>query len=224
MNAEERLARLPAGRHGLPPEVVRANQRDRLIDAFARVVVEKGFRATTVHDITSTASVSRNVFYEEFGGKDECFIAVYEVVRGHIRALILKTAEPYPDQPEKLVAALQALLGYFSRHPDLARLCLVEPLSAGPAMTEHHEKALAALVERLGAMVGAATDEGSARNDEVLILGGIALVARRINLGEADKLEELLPELAGILLSPRLDEERVGSIVQKVREGTLNRT
>lgn len=210
------MTRLPAGRHGLPPDLISANQRDRLIDAFARVVVEKGYRATTVHDITSLASVSRNVFYEQFGGKDECFIAAYEVIRAHVGGVMEEAAAPFADGPERLLAALLALLRYLAAEPDLGRLCLIEPLTAGPAMASHHEAALESLVARLRKI--AAKGDGSEKTDEVLILGAIALVSRRINLGEAETLEGLLPELGHILLSERYSQNEIAAMVKGAQE------
>lgn len=215
MNADK-LTRLPAGRHGLSPDVVADNQRQRLIDAFARTVAEKGYRATTVADITSLASVSRNVFYDQFGGKDECFIAVYEIIRVHVRDLMLEAAEPYSELPERLIASLNTVLTYFSSEPDLARLALIEPLSAGPAMTAHHEAAIKSLVSRRQGLRDD-SEEQTADADEVLLLGAIALIVRRINLGQAEELDELLPGLAKILLSPFVKDKRIAQIVKRVQ-------
>lgn len=200
----EGLGRLPAGRHGLPSDVVAANQRQRLIDAFARCVAEKGYQATTVADITSLAAVSRNVFYEQLGGKEECFIAVYDVIGAHLRELMNAAAEPYGEGPEQLVARTRAALGYFADEPDLARLCLVEPMGAGPKMASHHEAtihAVAAGLQRLKPGTEDRRPPAAAASDEVLLLGAIALVVRRINLGKAGELEGLVPELTQILLS-----------------------
>jgi AcrR family transcriptional regulator len=213
--SEEPLRRLPAGRHGLPAEIVSANQRERLIDAFARVVAEKGYRASTVEDITKLASVSRNVFYEQFGGKEECFIATYEVIRADIRGLVEEEVGRFEDYPERLIAALGVLLRYLAAEPALARLCLIEPLSAGPAMSEHHDKVLGVLVRRLSEL-GGSRGGGRQQSDEVLILGAISLAARRINMGEAERLEELLPGLAQILLGPYLKEEEIREVIAKV--------
>ena len=85
--AEEELGPLPAGRHGFSREQVAHNQRERLIAGLATAVAEKGYRAVTITDITKAARVSRRVFYENFEGKDECFLAAFEVVVGHIREL-----------------------------------------------------------------------------------------------------------------------------------------
>jgi AcrR family transcriptional regulator len=220
--SEEPLGRLPAGRHGLPPEIVASNQRERLIDAFARVVAEKGYRATTVEDITKLASVSRNVFYAQFGGKEECFIATYDVIGEHLRGLMEEEVSRYRGYPEQLIAALGVLLGYFAAEPALARLCLLEPLGAGPAMAAHHEETVGLLVRRLS-QLGKGSEEERARTDEVLVLGAISLATRRINLGEAERLEELLPALAQILLAPYLDEGQIGKVIGAVEEGAGNR-
>lgn len=207
--------RLPAGRHGLPRDVVASNQRDRLIDAFAQVVAEKGYRATTVEDITRLASVSRNVFYEQFGGKDECFVATYEVIRAHLLELVSAEVARYETFPERLTAALLVGLRYFAAEPALARLCLLEPLSAGPKTVAHHERVLSTLVGWLGEL-GEWSRGDRGQTDEVLVLGAISLVTRRINLGEADRLEELLPGLAQILLAAYLSEEEIREVIAKV--------
>ncbi len=87
MADEETLGPLPAGRHGFSREQVAHNQRERLIAGLATAVAEKGYRAVTITDITKEARVSRRVFYENFEGKEECFLAAFEVVVGaHPRA------------------------------------------------------------------------------------------------------------------------------------------
>lgn len=214
----EKLTRLPAGRHGLSRELVASNQRERLIDAFARLIVDRGYRATTVSDITTLASVSRNVFYEQFEGKDECYIAAFEVVRSHIRELMREAAEVQQHWPEKVVAALGALLDYYAAEPGLARLCLTEPLSAGPTMSAHYEESLDVLASRLEETRAAAGGKAPENGDEVLVLGAITVIARRINQGETDDLRSLLPELAQILLSSDFSQEKIAEIVATVEK------
>jgi hypothetical protein len=52
----------------------------------------------------------------------------------------------------------------------------------------------------------------------VLVLGAISLATRRINLGEAERLEELLPALAQILLAPYLGEEEIRKVIEQTAE------
>lgn len=59
---------LPPGRHGLKPEFIAANQRWRLLAGFASAVSEKGYRATSIADVTTRAACSRRTFYDHSKG------------------------------------------------------------------------------------------------------------------------------------------------------------
>src|SRR4051794_33915696 len=133
--AEQELGPLPAGRHGFSREQVAHNQRERLIAGLATAVAEKGYRAATITDITKEARGSRRVFYETFEGKDECFLAAFEVFVGHIRELAGEATASLDDWPGQAIAAARAVLLFFAEEPDLARLCLVESQAAGPIVS-----------------------------------------------------------------------------------------
>ena len=59
-----------------------SEHRARLLEGMARAVAAKGYADTTIADIVREASVSRRTFYENFGDKAECLIALYEVASG----------------------------------------------------------------------------------------------------------------------------------------------
>src|ERR1044071_1746252 len=105
MADEEMLGPLPAGRHGFSREQVEHNQRERLIAGLEAAVAEKGYRAVTITDITKQARVSRRVFYANFESKEECFVAAFEVVAGHVRRLAGEAAGRQVAWPEQAVAA-----------------------------------------------------------------------------------------------------------------------
>ena len=147
--ADEELGPLPAGRHGFSREQVAHNQRERLIAGLATAVAEKGYRAVTITDITKQARVSRRVFYENFEGKEECFLAAFEVVVGHIRELAAEAVAPSDDWPRQAIAAARAVLAFFAAEPDLARLCLVESQAAGPAVSARFHEAVHEVVPYL---------------------------------------------------------------------------
>jgi hypothetical protein len=50
---------LPRGHHKLPPEVVRASQRSRLLNAMLDFVAERGYGATTVPAVVARALLDR---------------------------------------------------------------------------------------------------------------------------------------------------------------------
>ena len=91
--ATEELAsgkdRLPPGRHGLPRDFVAENQRERLLNGVVEAVAEHGYNATTIGKITEAAKISRRTFYEYFEGKEDCFLAAYEMIDDHVRGSML---------------------------------------------------------------------------------------------------------------------------------------
>jgi AcrR family transcriptional regulator len=54
--------RLPSGRHDLSREEVVSSQRERILDATAEIVAEKGLAALTIPEIASRANVSHETF------------------------------------------------------------------------------------------------------------------------------------------------------------------
>jgi AcrR family transcriptional regulator len=207
--ATEELGPLPAGRHGFTREQVTHNQRERLIAGLAAAVAAKGYRAVTITDITKQARVSRRVFYENFEGKEECFLAAFEVVVGHIEELATEAAAPGDDWPRRAVAAAGAVLRFFSAEPDLARLCLVESQAAGPVVAARFHEAVRGAAPYLEQGRGerpAARELPPTTEDSTL--GALVLLAsRKVAAGEAKRLEEVLPDFAEFILAPYIGAE-----------------
>jgi AcrR family transcriptional regulator len=203
---EEELGPLPAGRHGLTREQVVLNQRERLIGGLAEAVAEHGYNAVTIAHITKAAQVSRRAFYENFESKEECFLAAFEVVVGHVQTLVAEAVEPVEDWPHEVITAFRTVLDFFAEEPDLARLCFVESQTAGPAIAERYREKIydfIPLLER-GRSVRK-TDRELPASTESSLVGALAtLGSRSIMAGEADKLGRLLPDFTEFALTPYL--------------------
>jgi AcrR family transcriptional regulator len=201
--------RLPAGRHGLPREFIEQNQRERIITALVDTVSAKGYNATTVADITKAASVSRRTFYEHFADKEACFLAAYEMVADHIRTSMRAAAASFADWPQQVRAALATMLRFLAAEPELARLCMVEPVAAGGEIAARHRASIQGFVEILKA--GRPEHAGErplpATTEETLVGGIVSLIVREISAGRSDQLEALLPDLVELILAPYLGAE-----------------
>jgi AcrR family transcriptional regulator len=207
--AEEELGPLPAGRHGFSREQVAHNQRERLIAGLATAVAEKGYRAVTITDVTKEARVSRRVFYENFDGKDECFLAAFEVVVGHIRELAGEAVAASDDWPRRAIVAARTVLAFFAQEPDLARLCLVESQAAGPVVSARFHEAVHEVVPYLeqGRAERSGERELPATTEESTIGALVMLTSRKVAAGEAAQLEDLLPDVAEFILAPYIGAE-----------------
>lgn len=207
--SEEELGPLPAGRHGFSREQVAAHQRERLIAGMAAAVAEHGYQAVTITHITSAARVSRRVFYEHFDSTEELFLAAFEVVITHLRQLIEEAIADIEDWPHRVVAGLRALLGFLDAEPDLARLCLVDSITAGPAVSKHFRDTLNGFAPLLEAgRVERDNPRPLPDSTEESLLGALAsMLSRSIAFGDATKLPQLLPDLVEFVLMPYLGPE-----------------
>lgn len=202
-------ARLPAGRHGLPREFVEQNQRERIITALVDTVAERGYNATTVANITKAASVSRRTFYEHFADKEACFLAAYEMVADHIRSSMRAAAEAFGEWPQQVRAALATMLRFLASEPELARLCMVEPVAAGGEIAARYRTTMQDFVGILKA--GRPQHSGERplpeATEETLVGGVVSLIVREISAGRTAALEKLLPDLVELILAPYLGVE-----------------
>lgn len=202
------LGPLPSGHHGLSREQVSESQRERLLAAVAHTVVERGYRATTITEIVKNASVSSRVFYAHFSSKEECFLASLEAVLGHLEELIVRAAASQPDWPQQVIAALRAALAFFDAEPDLARFCLVESVTATPAIaTRFREAVLTAIPPLELGRAQRPNGEALPASTEDSLLGGLITLTTRSILAATDSPKALLPDLVEFVLSPYLGLE-----------------
>ncbi len=206
----EELGPLPGGYHGLSREQIADSQRERLLAAMASEVAAHGYRAVTVTEITKCAKVSTRDFYGLFADKEECFLATFDAVRDHLAELIERAAGSESEWPDQTIAALRALVEFFAAEPDLARLFLVESVSATPRIAIRFREAVLACVPpfALGRAELADPDLILPEAESSIIGGAVSLVTRTIGAGEADQLPQLLPDLIEFTLSPYLGAER----------------
>ena len=207
--SDEELGPLPAGRHGFSREQVAHNQRERLIAGMATAVAEHGYAEVTISHITEEAKVSRRVFYENFESKEQCFLAAFDAVAGHVRELVAEAVESAPDWPHRAIAAARESLAFLASEPDLARLCLVEAQSAGPAIAGRFHAAVAELVLplRRGREERREATRLPASTEESTIGALVSLASRKVAAGEADRLVDLLPDFVQFILAPYLGPE-----------------
>jgi AcrR family transcriptional regulator len=198
--------RPPPGRHPLPREFIARHQRARIISALTEETVEKGYRAVTVADIVRRAGIARNTFYENFSSKEDCFLAASEFAVKEALRRVLDAAGKVDSWPARVNFGLSAFLHYVASEPALARACIVEALSAGPAAIERYESSIQAFVPlfRIGRKVAAHGEELPGTLEETIVGGVFWITYQRIIMGQTEQIEELLPELVEFSLTPYL--------------------
>jgi AcrR family transcriptional regulator len=197
------------GRQQLPREFIARHQRARIVAALAEETSRQGYRAVTVADIVKRAGIARNTFYENFRSKEECFLATQE--HGMTTALerVVDAAGAFQEWPQRVHAGLGAFLGFVVEEPAMARACMVDALSAGPASVRYYEESQQTFVSlfKLGRDVSPRGDELPETLEEALIGGVFWILYQRLTSSQLQAISELLPELVEFTLAPYLGAE-----------------
>ena len=211
------MARLPAGRHGLPRSFVARNQRSRIVAGMLRVLPRRGYPATTIGDITREAGVSRAAFYQQFASKEGCFLATYDVASRWFCESVERAVEAEEQWPARIRTGAAEALRLLAANPPVAHLMAVEALQAGRAARERQQ----AMLDRFAAALRA-DHPGRAELPEDLadlLLGGVvALIARYVDTDRAERLPEATTALVEYLLIPYLGAEETSASLSSLRE------
>jgi AcrR family transcriptional regulator len=196
--------RFPAGVRTLPPDLVKAVQRERLLAAVLETVNEIGYRALTVQDVLGRAGVSRPTFYEQFEDKEDCFLAAFDASAQRLReCLETAVAEEYEGWRPWLRRGLEALLRFIVEEPHAARTVIVEARASSPEGLRRRDE----LLDRFASCIDAEARKELAEPPSAIaaagVVGGIeSVLYARLQRDDTDELESLLPSLMYFAVLP----------------------
>jgi AcrR family transcriptional regulator len=198
---------LPRGRHGLPRETVARSQRERLLDAAARVTAERTYEATTVADIIADAGVGRESFYELFEDRRACVLAAHQELLDDLVAHVRVAYEGPGEWVERCRATLRVLLEWFATDPALGRFLLVEAAAVGPEFHAIFQAGFDRFVEVIDSGLDADLPDPDPLPATSLAVGAaISRVYAEVAAGRTARLPKLLPQLTYETLVPFVGE------------------
>lgn len=205
-----KASRQPPGPEPVSRAAAAADQRRRILEATADLVAEQGYPETTIEQIVRRAKVGYATFYKHFADKQEAFLALFDAAAERT-AYVVEEAYDREDGPwaDRVGAALGALLKIVAAHPNVARACMVEALTAGPEAAARHEAALKrfAPLLRPGRELNPRRERLPETLEDTLAGGVLWVVNQRLLAGEADQVRALLPEALEFLLRPYVGED-----------------
>lgn len=198
--------RLRPGPNGLPRGQVTEIQRNRMITAAVQAVEEVGYARMTVAQVIGRAKVSRKTFYDVFVDREDCFMAAFDQAISQARASVIESYTLEPGWREGVRAGLARLLMFMDEEPGLARLCVVEALSAGARVLQSRASVLDELAEVVdrGRSVGGATHEPPEVTAEGVVGAVFAVLHTRLLEGGKEPLSKLLAPLMSMIVLPYL--------------------
>ena len=173
-------------------EQAQVSHRTRLLEGMARAVARKGYGDTTIADVVAEASVSRRTFYEHFGSKAECFVALYTAASHNALQVLRDAVDPAHDWEEQLERALGAYLAAMAANPVLLRTLFIEILGLGPEGLLARRRVNQEIADYMLAVVNRDPARAITPELAMAVVGGIhELVLCEIEDGRVERLQEL---------------------------------
>jgi AcrR family transcriptional regulator len=189
-----------------PPDSRRSrsslSQRERIVRAAARVVVERGYDSLSIPAISGTAGISNQTFYQHFKSKRDAFLAAFEILGAKAFGAALAAFEREGPGPEAIGAAVRALLEHIAGSPTFARLAFFELPTAGPVALDRADalfNSFAAYLEPGMAPAGLGRPLPQSVL-EAMPTGIWAVIQYEIAHGRRESLAEIAPEITRIVL------------------------
>jgi AcrR family transcriptional regulator len=204
--------RFPAGIRTIPADLVRAIQRERLLAAMIKTVTEIGYRGLTVQNVLTRAGISRPTFYEQFEGREDCFLAAFDASAARMRERIeAAVADAGPGWRNQLRSGIAELLRFVADEPEEARTVIVEARASSPAGLRRRDELLDRFAACIDALVREDMDEAPSAIAAAGIVGGIeSVLYARLQRGETDDLDALLPSLMYFAVLAYAGQEAAG--------------
>jgi AcrR family transcriptional regulator len=181
-------------------------QRARLLGAAVASVEELGWTGVTVASIASRARVSRRTFYELFGDREDCLLAVCSDTSERIAAEIEVAGLDGLSWRERVRTGLWVVLSFFDREPELARFCVVQSARGGRRVSQWREDLLARLAAIVdeGRLQGARGAQVPSLTSEGAVGAVVAILSRRLRNRQREPLGELFGSLMDLIVLPYL--------------------
>jgi AcrR family transcriptional regulator len=198
--------KFPSGIRRLPPELIRAIQRERLLVAMLNAAAELGYLETNVQDVIDRGGVSRPTFYEHFSNKEDCFLAAFDSSAERLQKMIhAAVAEAGDVWRDRVRCGLETLLRFASREPDTARTLVVEARAASETAVRRRVSLLDGFARCLDEEARELLPAPPPRTAVTAsgVVGGIeSVLYSRLCKQEYEQLESLLPSLMYFVVLP----------------------
>ena len=139
---------------------------------------ERGYRATTVADIVRHARTSKRTFYDQFPGKEQCFLELLRVDIDKLGDSIQAAVDTGADWHRQIRQAVEAYVGYIEARPAITLSWIRELPSLGAVARPLQRRGLQLLSNLL---INLSANPGFRRADlppltaplAVILLGGL---------------------------------------------------
>jgi len=101
-------------------------RRDEILGAAAKLFAERGYAATDLQIVADALGVGKGTLYRYFPSKEQLFLAAVDRGMRKMRECVDAARTAVSDPLDQIVEAMDAYLGFFDEHPELAELLIQE--------------------------------------------------------------------------------------------------
>jgi AcrR family transcriptional regulator len=123
--------------------------RERIVDAVARLTAEQGYPALSALSIATDADVPERAFLAQFSSKDDAFAAACEIGHAKGQAIVARAREHAPTWRGGVSAAVTGLLDFLASEPLFTHMAFIDAPLAGPGMAHRTNQHVAAYARLL---------------------------------------------------------------------------
>lgn len=149
-------AETPSRRRGRPP--TRAGRQERILEAAAGLIHQKGYQATTIQDVADEVEFSKAAFYYFVKNKEDL---LYQILLRTLTGALDRVREIVAgpgDPDEKLLQVVDAFVRMVAERPDTFAVYFKERAHLAPA----HRSSVTGLERQIVAELRGLFDEGVA--------------------------------------------------------------
>jgi AcrR family transcriptional regulator len=203
--------RRPRGR---PPESSGRGAYDpaeRILQALAAVVADKGYPTMTVGDVAARASISLSTFYANFADKEDAMLAAIDSGSSQMLATTLPAFRRAVDWPHAVRGAFAAMLAFCAAEPAYTRLGAVDVYAAGGRALEQRDQVMAGLEMLLAPGYERRPDVSPIAAEAI---GGAiySMIYDRVKGGSVEGVQEIGPLATYVALAPFLGAEEACAV------------
>jgi len=128
---------------GRSTDELRAERRERLMQAAMARMGKDGYQSTTIEKLCSEARVSTRHFYEHFSTREALLSSLFERITEQTRVVVMEALAEQADDPvERALNAVGAFVRYALSDPDRARIAFVETVGVSPHLERRRRMAI----------------------------------------------------------------------------------
>ncbi len=189
--------------HGLNgAQAASHDERTRMLGAALRLATREAYHTLSAPQIADEANVSLEAFWEQFAGRDECYLAALDMVSDALLAIAADPELVSDAWPRAVRRVLAQLMRHLADHPLHTRTLVHEGFFAGADACER----IAELAHSLATLlIEGAPAEASGRLTADAVAGAIwHTICCQVAAGRIPLLAALSDQLAYLVLAPHI--------------------